>query len=81
MLIFLHYYRKMKYFLFYNCLKVSNNPACFGEGFTRSAGYKRNSLFKWLGRRGKRGGLNFEKFELLLQRFPLLTPRILVNLW
>jgi hypothetical protein len=36
MLIFLHYYRKMKYFLFYNCLKASNNPACFGEGFTRS---------------------------------------------
>jgi hypothetical protein len=36
MLIFLHYYRKMKYFLFYNCLKVSSNPACFGEGFTRS---------------------------------------------
>jgi hypothetical protein len=36
MLIFLHYYRKMKYFLFYNCSKVSSNPACFGEGFTRS---------------------------------------------
>ena len=36
MLIFLHYYRKMKHFLFYNCLTVSSNPACFGDGFTRS---------------------------------------------
>ncbi len=38
-------------------------------------------LFKWLGRRGKRGSLTIEKFELLLQRFPLPTPRIMVNLW
>ena len=41
----------------------------------------RRILFKWLGRRGKRGSLNFKKFGLLLQRFPLPTPRILVNLW
>ena len=38
-------------------------------------------LFKWLGRRGKRGSLNFEKFRLLCQRFPLPQPRIQVNLW
>lgn len=38
-------------------------------------------LFKWLGRRGKRGSLTFEKFRLLLQRFPLPTPRILVKMW
>ncbi len=38
-------------------------------------------LFKWLGRRGKRGSLTFEKFRLLLQRFPLPTPRIVVKLW
>lgn len=38
-------------------------------------------LFKWMGRRGKRGSLNFEKFGLLLQRFPLPRPRIMVNLW
>jgi group II intron reverse transcriptase/maturase len=38
-------------------------------------------LFKWLGRRGKRGSLTYEKFRLLLQRFPLPTPRILVKLW
>lgn len=38
-------------------------------------------LFKWLGRRGKRGSMNFKKFNLLLQRFPLPLPRIKVNLW
>jgi len=38
-------------------------------------------LFKWLGRRGKRGSLNFEKFDRLLQRFPLPPARILVKLW
>ncbi len=38
-------------------------------------------LFKWLGRRGKRGSLNYEKFDLLLKRFPLPGARIMVKLW
>ena len=38
-------------------------------------------LFKWLNRRGKRGCMNFEKFKLLLKRFVLPRPRIMVNLW
>jgi hypothetical protein len=38
-------------------------------------------LYKWLGRRGKWGSLNYDKFNLLLLRFPLPTPRIMVNLW
>ncbi len=38
-------------------------------------------LFKWLGRRGKRGSLNYEKFDLLLKRFPLPGARIMVELW
>ena len=38
-------------------------------------------LFKWLGRRGKRGSLTYAKFRLLLQRFPLPLPRIVVRLW
>ena len=37
-------------------------------------------LYKWLGRRGKWGSLNYDKFNLLLLRFPLPTPRIMVNL-
>jgi len=38
-------------------------------------------LYKWMGRRGKRGSMNFEKFRLLLKCFPLPVPRIMVHLW
>lgn len=38
-------------------------------------------LFKWLDRRGKRGSLTWEKFNKLLERFPLPKPRIMVNLF
>ena len=38
-------------------------------------------LFKWLGRRGKRGSYNWEKFRRLLGRYPLPRPRIMVNLF
>ncbi|MEA3290973.1 MAG: reverse transcriptase domain-containing protein [Pseudomonadota bacterium] len=38
-------------------------------------------LFKWLNRRGKRGCMSYEKFDLLKARFPLPAPRIMVNLW
>lgn len=41
----------------------------------------RQLLFKWLGRRGKRGSLSYAKFDLLLKRFPLPGPRIMVKLW
>ncbi len=38
-------------------------------------------LRRWLNRRGKRKCCNWEKFKLLLQRYPLPTPRIMVNLF
>ncbi len=38
-------------------------------------------LFKWLGRRGKRGSYNWDKFRRLLGRYPLPRPRIMVNLF
>jgi len=38
-------------------------------------------LHAWLNRRGKRGCCSWAKFTLLLQRFPLPTPRIMVNLF
>lgn len=37
-------------------------------------------LFKWLNRRGKRNCYTWEKFSLLLERFPLPNPRTTVNL-
>ena len=52
-----------------------------GESISNFAYEVRMILFKWLGRRGKRGSLNYEKFDLLKQRFPLPNPRIMVNLW
>jgi group II intron reverse transcriptase/maturase len=41
----------------------------------------KRTLFKWLGRRGKRGSYNWAKFARLLGRYPLPTPRIMVNLF
>lgn len=38
-------------------------------------------LYKWLNRRGKKGCYNWEKFAKLLARYPLPTPRIVVNLF
>ena len=66
--------------------KLRGHYAYYGvTGNSRSIGnfaYKvRMLLHKWLGRRGKRGSMSFEKFNLLLKRFSLPTPRITVNLW
>jgi hypothetical protein len=38
-------------------------------------------LYKWLNRRGKKGCYSWEKFARLLARYPLPTPRIMVNLF
>ena len=38
-------------------------------------------LYKWLNRRGKPGSYNWEKFDRLLERYPLPVPRIKVSLF
>jgi len=38
-------------------------------------------LYKWLNRRGKRGRINWEKYSVMLKRFPLPQPRIMVNMF
>jgi len=38
-------------------------------------------LFKWLNRRGKRGSINWQKFEEMLKLFPLPAPRITVSMF
>lgn len=38
-------------------------------------------LFKWLNRRGKRGCMNWNKFMMLLKKYPLPKPLITVNLF
>jgi group II intron reverse transcriptase/maturase len=66
-------------------LKLRGHFAYYGvtdnsKGIGRFAYEVRKMLFKWLGRRGKRGSLNWEKFKKLLVRFALPQPRITVNL-
>jgi group II intron reverse transcriptase/maturase len=51
------------------------------KGISRFAYEIQRLLFKWLNRRGKRGCMNWEKFTLLLKKFPLPRPRITVNLF
>ena len=51
------------------------------RGISRFAYEIRCLLFKWLNRRGKRGCMDWEKFNLFLKKFPLPRPRIMVNLF
>jgi len=41
----------------------------------------RRAWFKWLRRRSQRKRLTWERFEVLLARFPLPRPRITVRIW
>ncbi len=51
------------------------------QAIERFAFEVRNLLFKWLDRRGKRGSMNWEKFNHILKLFPLPVPKIKVNLF
>jgi len=51
------------------------------QGIGRFAYEVRRLLFKWLNRRGKRGYMNWEKFNKFLKKFPLPRPVIKVNLF
>jgi hypothetical protein len=50
-------------------------------GIKRFAKEVEKLLFKWLNRRGKRGCLSWEKFVVMLKRFPLPEPRIKVSMF
>ena len=50
-------------------------------GITRFAHEVKNLLFKWLNRRGKRGCINWQKFNKMLELFPLPEPRIKVSMY
>lgn len=51
------------------------------QAIERFAFEVRKLLFKWLDRRGKRGSMNWEKFNHMLKLFPLPVPRIRINLF
>ena len=50
-------------------------------GINRFAREVKLLLFKWLNRRGKRGCLSWERFIKMMERFPLPSPRIKVNIY
>jgi len=51
------------------------------QGILRFDYQVKRLLFKWLNRRGKRGCLNWDRFKVMLQRFPLPNPRIKVSMF
>jgi len=51
------------------------------QGINRFAYEVKNLLFKWLNRRGKRGCLNWQRFNQMLELFPLPEPRIKVSMY
>ena len=38
-------------------------------------------LYKWLNRRSQRRSLTWEKFQLFLKKYPIITPRVYVNIY
>ncbi|MCK5681855.1 group II intron reverse transcriptase/maturase [bacterium] len=67
-------------------MKLRGHYAYYGvtdnsKGINRFAYEVRCLLFKWLNRRGKRDCMSWDKFNLLLKKFPLPQPRIMVNLF
>ena len=61
----------------YNYYGVTDNY----RGIRRFEHAVKRLLFKWLNRRGKRSCLNWEKFNVMLTRFPLPKPRIMVSMF
>ena len=59
----------------YNYYGVTDNA----QGIARFGHEVKKLLFKWLNRRGKRHCLNWERFNVMLKRFPLPKPRIMVT--
>ena len=62
------------HFAYYGVTDNSGSISSYARQVTRL-------LQKWLNRRGKRGCCNWDKFWLLLERYPLPSPRIKVNLF
>ena len=68
------------------CAKLRGHYAYYGvtdnsRGIARFAYAARQLLKKWLSRRGDKRRMNWEKFQLMEQRFPLPQPRISVGMF
>ena len=56
---------------------VTDNSEAMGR-FAREV---QKLLARWPNRRGNRRSLNWQQFNLMLKRFPLPRPRVMVSLW
>ena len=61
----------------YNYYGVTDNL----RGIMRFGLEVQKLLFKWLNRRGKKNSISWEKFNKMLERFPLPKPRIRVSMF
>lgn len=61
----------------FNYFGVNGNTARLGNLVEEA----KRLWFKWLRRRSQRSRLTWERFEELLKRFPLPTPRVMVRIW
>lgn len=72
-------YAKLKLSLYghYNYYGVNGNSDRLGKFHDQVKSIWR----KWLGRRSQRGRMSWERFQELLEKYPLPVPLIKVNLW
>ena len=51
------------------------------EGLTKFYLYIKTAMYKTLTRRGQRAFLTGKRFEMLLEKHPIVKPKIFVNIW
>ena len=61
----------------YNYYAVSDNSKCIESLYNEV----RKLVYKWLNRRSQRKSFNWDRFEIFLEKYPIVEPRIKVNLY
>ena len=61
----------------YNCYGVTHNSKKMGDYYQ----YVKWQLLRTLKRRSQRDKTNWDKLNRILERFPVQTPKISVNIW
>lgn len=61
----------------YNYYAVSDNSKCVESLYNEV----RKLVFKWLNRRSQRKSFSWDKFKIFLNKYPIVKPRIKVNLY
>ena len=61
----------------YNYYAVSDNSKSINSLYHEV----RKLVYKWLNRRSQKKSFDWDKFEIFLERYPIVKPRIKVNLY